>query len=158
VIQDKSIAWLAPSDTASLIEILTEPKGIENLWHAKSKREMAFVVAKWLKNENLYCFVKHNRDGSLAGFLKLRRWEHERRKHVAWIGPLAVAESARRQGCATALLTETMEFCKSIGVSRIEIMAPEDATEINGWCLKMALCLKVYSVPRFAEVFEVPLD
>jgi RimJ/RimL family protein N-acetyltransferase len=60
------------------------------------------------------------RDGEVVGRLDAARDLHPAAAHVAEIG-LVVARDARRQGVGSALLEGAREWCRSVGISRLEL-------------------------------------
>lgn len=130
VSETKSVRLMRQNDIDSVVAILTAKHNAANIWYSESKDEFKKTVCQWLNNPKLAVFVAEGPTGMVAAVLKLRRWSHGKKRHVAWIGPLAVLPELHRNGYGKALITHALSVCKASGIERVEMNAPVDAEPI----------------------------
>lgn len=132
-----NVKLLQRADIDAVVDILSHPKNSPNVWYTLPRTEFAAIVREWTIDSSLACFTVRDDQGTLVGIAKLRRWVHDKRKHVAWIGPVAVHPDWWRQGYGANLLNAIDAVCRSSKIHRLEVMVPEDAVEIRGLLKKL---------------------
>lgn len=130
--ETEPVRIMGQNDIESVFGILTAERNAGNIWHSESKNEFKNIVSEWLCNPKLVVFVSEGPDGRVTGVLKLRRFNHRKRRHVAWIGPLAVSPEHHRNGYGRALVTHALSVCEKSGIKRVEMIVPVDAGPIIG--------------------------
>lgn len=80
------------------------------------------IFARLLETGNLYVFEVN---GAVMGF-----WGHARSdgrtRHVAHLGPLAVAPAAQGSGVGRAMIEDALLLLETEGVTRVELLAEAD--------------------------------
>jgi RimJ/RimL family protein N-acetyltransferase len=123
----KCITCLAPEHITTVAQILAHPSNTKNIWYTRSRENLVKILDSWRKDRSVYCLVATDDEKRPVGFARIQQWKHEKRNHTVWVGPLMVHPDHWRKGYGTALLTETIELCRKIKTSRIEISVPADA-------------------------------
>jgi RimJ/RimL family protein N-acetyltransferase len=131
------IKFLQEEDINAVVDILSHPKNSPNIWYSLPRAEFVGIIRKWTEDSSLACLTVRDDQGIPVGFAKVRKWVHDKRKHVAWIGPVAVHPDCWRKGYGADLLNAIDAVCRSSKIHRLEVMVPEDAKGIRGLLKKL---------------------
>lgn len=122
--------FLKPKHISSLASILSSINVNSNIWHTKTKDEFKDLIRKWLENPlNICVIMEENND--LVGFGRLDFYKHEKRSHVAIIGPVAINPSYQNKGYGKLLINELEKIAISRNILRIEASFPHDSEHIK---------------------------
>lgn len=128
VSENESARRMREKDINKVVTIVVAEENSDNIWYSEEVDDIKTIVAGWLKDPKLVVLVSVSLKKEVTGVVKLRRWHHSKKKHIAWIGPLAVSPSVYRKGYGRRLLSQALRVCTDSGIRRVELNAPVDAT------------------------------
>jgi RimJ/RimL family protein N-acetyltransferase len=105
---------------SELFDVLFYNSNKKTTWYQVEMADFHGILKEWQNSQYCKVFVALDPSRKVIGLIRIDRSKHQRRNHVAIIGPIVVLPEFQRVGIGSALLDASILYCKEHGITRIE--------------------------------------